>query len=91
MFKNSWKIAWRNLVKDGRFTLLNLAGLSIGLTAVFLIFLGTGPVNAATLNAVPSNLRATAMAGQLLAIHLFGDGILIVVAAGCYCTAIRAA
>src|SRR5580698_1114892 len=26
--------------------------------AVFLIFLGTGPVNAATLNAVPSNLRA---------------------------------
>jgi putative ABC transport system permease protein len=39
MFKNSWKIAWRHLVKDGRFTLLNLAGLSIGLTAVFLIFL----------------------------------------------------
>ena len=39
MFKNSWKIAWRNLVKDGRFTLLNLAGLSVGLTAVFLIFL----------------------------------------------------
>ena len=31
--------------------------------AVFLIFLGTGPVNAATLNAVPANLRATAMAG----------------------------
>lgn len=41
--------------------------------AVFLIFLGTGPVNAATLNAVPSNLRATAMAGQLLVIHLLGD------------------
>jgi len=41
--------------------------------AVFLIFLGTGPVNAATLNAVPSNLRATAMAGQLFAIHVFGD------------------
>jgi MFS family permease len=41
--------------------------------AVFLIFLGTGPVNAATLNAVPSHLRATAMAGQLFAIHVFGD------------------
>ncbi len=42
-------------------------------SAVFLIFLGTGPVNAATLNAVPANLRATAMAGQLLVIHLLGD------------------
>ncbi len=41
--------------------------------AVFLIFLGTGPVNAATLNAVPGDLRATAMAGQLLVIHLLGD------------------
>ena len=41
--------------------------------AVFLIFLGTGPVNAATLNAVPANLRATAMAGQLLVIHVLGD------------------
>ncbi len=41
--------------------------------AVFLIFLGTGPVNAATLNAVPAGLRATAMAGQLFAIHIVGD------------------
>jgi MFS family permease len=41
--------------------------------AVFLIFLGTGPVNAATLNAVPANLRATAMAGQLFVLHVFGD------------------
>jgi MFS family permease len=41
--------------------------------AVFLIFLGTGPVNASTLNAVPANLRAAAMAGQLFAIHVFGD------------------
>ncbi|MDE1152047.1 MAG: MFS transporter [Micavibrio sp.] len=41
--------------------------------AVFLIFLGTGPVNAATLNAVPANLRATAMAGQLFALHVLGD------------------
>ena len=41
--------------------------------AVFLIFLGTGPVNAATLNAVPANLRASAMAGQLFLIHVLGD------------------
>jgi MFS family permease len=41
--------------------------------AIFLVFLGTGPVNAATLNAVPANLRATAMAGQLFALHIFGD------------------
>jgi predicted MFS family arabinose efflux permease len=41
--------------------------------AVFLIFLGTGPVNAATLNAAPAGLRATAMAGQLFAIHVLGD------------------
>jgi MFS transporter, Spinster family, sphingosine-1-phosphate transporter len=41
--------------------------------AVFLIFLGTGPVNAATLNAVPAGLRATAMAGQLFVIHVLGD------------------
>jgi len=41
--------------------------------AVFLIFLGTGPVNAATLNAAPAGLRATAMAGQLFVIHVVGD------------------
>lgn len=41
--------------------------------AIFLVFLGTGPVNAATLNAVPAELRATAMAGQLFALHVFGD------------------
>ena len=41
--------------------------------AVFFIFLGTGPVNAATLNAVPANLRATAMAGQLFVLHMVGD------------------
>jgi MFS family permease len=37
--------------------------------AIFLIFLGTGPVNAATMNAVRPEVRATAMAGQLLVIH----------------------
>jgi sugar phosphate permease len=50
----------------------SLTLVSLGL-AGFLIFLGTGPVNAATLNAVPANLRASAMAGQLLVIHVLGD------------------
>jgi hypothetical protein len=43
--------------------------------AIFLIFLGTGPVNAATVNAVSPTVRATALAGQLLMIHLLGDMI----------------
>jgi MFS family permease len=47
-----------------------VASLSV---AVFFIFLGTGPVNAATLNAVRPEIRSSAMAGQLLVIHLLGD------------------
>ena len=43
--------------------------------AIFLIFLGTGPVNAATLNAVRPEIRATAMAGQLFIIHALGDAL----------------
>ena len=43
--------------------------------AVFLIFLGTGPVNAATVNAVRPEVRATALAGQLFVIHALGDAI----------------
>jgi hypothetical protein len=52
----------------------NLTVPALGV-AVFLIFLGTGPVNAATMNAVRPEVRATAMAGQLLVIHLLGDAI----------------
>jgi MFS family permease len=51
---------------------LTLYGLA---AAIFLIFLGTGPVNAATLNAVRPEVRATAMAGQLFIIHALGDAI----------------
>ena len=51
---------------------LTLPSLAV---AIFLIFLGTGPVNAATLNAVRPEIRATAMAGQLLVIHALGDAI----------------
>ena len=51
---------------------LTITGLSL---AVFFIFLGTGPVNAATLNAVRPEIRSMAMAGQLLTIHLLGDAL----------------
>lgn len=37
------------------------------------LFLSTSPVNAIALRAVPPELRASAMAGQIFAIHLFGD------------------
>ncbi|HXC96159.1 MAG TPA: MFS transporter [Edaphobacter sp.] len=51
---------------------LTLIGLAL---AVFLISLGTGPVNAATVNSVRPEIRATAMAGQLFIIHALGDMI----------------
>jgi len=39
MFKNHLKIAWRNLLKDRQFTLLNVLGLSAGFVCALLIFL----------------------------------------------------
>ncbi len=51
---------------------LTLPGLAL---AIFFIFLGTGPVNAATVNAVRPEIRATALAGQLFIIHALGDAI----------------
>lgn len=51
---------------------LTLPGLAV---AIFLIFLGTGPVNASTVNAVRPEIRATALAGQLFLIHALGDAI----------------
>ena len=39
MFKNYFKIAWRNLIKDKQFTLLNLIGLSTGLASTLMIWL----------------------------------------------------
>jgi hypothetical protein len=41
--------------------------------AMFLIFLGTGPLNAAIINAVPAAVRSTAIAFELLLIHALGD------------------
>lgn len=37
MFKSYFKIAWRNLLKDRRFSALNLLGLSVGLACTLLI------------------------------------------------------
>ena len=39
MFKNYFKTAWRNLIKDKQFSLLNLLGLSTGLACTLLIWL----------------------------------------------------
>ena len=39
MFKTNLKIAWRNLIKDKQFTLLNVLGLSAGIACALLIFL----------------------------------------------------
>lgn len=41
--------------------------------AMFCIFLGTGPLNAAIVNAVPAGVRATAIAVELFLIHALGD------------------
>jgi MFS family permease len=56
------------------FSARDLATAQVALVAaMFLLFLGTGPVNTLILETVPAGLRATAMAGSIFAIHLFGD------------------
>lgn len=48
--------------------------LMVGLgSAIFLLFLGTGPVNTLILESVPIHQRASAMALSIFMIHLFGD------------------
>ena len=39
MFKNQFKIAWRNLLKRKVFSLINILGLAIGFGCAILIFL----------------------------------------------------
>ena len=39
MFKNYFKTAWRSLVKDKTFSLINLLGLALGMTCSLLILL----------------------------------------------------
>jgi MFS transporter, Spinster family, sphingosine-1-phosphate transporter len=41
--------------------------------ALFCIFLGNGPLNAAIVNSVPATIRATAIALELFLIHALGD------------------
>ena len=41
--------------------------------AMFFIMMGTGPLNAAIINSVPASIRSSALAIELLLIHLFGD------------------
>jgi MFS family permease len=56
------------------FLLPNLLAAKVALGgAMFLLFLSTGPVNTLILETVPASLGATAMAGSIFAIHLFGD------------------
>jgi len=51
-----------------RVTMLPALGI-----AMFSIFLSTGPLNAAIVNAVPAQVRATAIAVELFLIHALGD------------------
>src|SRR4029079_14722429 len=46
---------------------------TLALFAEIGLFLSTSPVNAIGLRAVPPELRASAMAAMIFAIHLFGD------------------
>jgi len=39
MFKNYFKIAWRNLMKNKIFSFINILGLTIGITVCMMIFL----------------------------------------------------
>src|SRR5690349_12151303 len=39
MFRNYFKTAWRNLLKNKIFSVINILGLAVGMAACFLIFL----------------------------------------------------
>jgi MFS family permease len=56
------------------FILPDLGAAKVALAgAMFFLFLTTGPVNTLILETVPVAMRATAMAGSIFAIHMFGD------------------
>ncbi|MDB6122704.1 MAG: Major facilitator superfamily 1 [Pedosphaera sp.] len=55
------------LAKDRTISMACLAA------SMFLLFLSTGPVNTLIIETVPVNLRSSAMAVSIFAIHLFGD------------------
>jgi len=61
-------------VAFGAFLFQNqMLSMSCLAAAMFLLFLGTGPVNTLILETVPVNLRASAMAMSIFMIHAFGD------------------
>ncbi|WP_373044983.1 spinster family MFS transporter [Vulgatibacter sp.] len=43
--------------------------------ALFFLFFNTGPLNAAICNVVPANMRASAIAVNVLVIHMLGDAL----------------
>jgi MFS family permease len=43
--------------------------------ALFLLFFNTGPLNAALVNVIPATMRATAVAVNVLLIHVLGDAL----------------
>jgi hypothetical protein len=48
-------------------------GMTALAISMFCCFLGTGPINTLILESAPAALRASAMAGSIFMIHLFGD------------------
>ncbi len=65
------------LAVPASYVALQASGVNVAMAflaaAIFLIFLGAGPVNTLILETVPVNLRASAMALSIFMIHLFGD------------------
>jgi MFS family permease len=56
------------------FLLPDLTAAKAALAAsMFCLFLATGPINTLILETVPVAMRASAMAGSIFAIHMFGD------------------
>jgi putative ABC transport system permease protein len=70
MISNYFKIAWRNLLKERQFTLLNLIGLSTGLACTILIYLWVNDeLHVDKVNEKDSQLF------QIMANHASDDGV----------------
>jgi MFS family permease len=52
-----------------------VALFAVAFVAELLLFLNTGPLNAALVGCVPPNLRGTAFAANIFCIHAFGDAL----------------
>ncbi len=61
----AWALATHNLT----------AAYLMFFLGMFLLFVNTSPVNALTVSSLPSSIRATGIALNVLLIHLFGDAI----------------